>query len=1021
MTQFLKRIAIVTLTVLMCLTGLNTQVKAASPTDGDAYAVLTSDGDLIFFRSTTRYEEKDDEEQTVTDINGKSYTGIVFEDVENGLDNSGLMDHFRYAVEKIYVADNTTIKLKQALSMFSEMRGLKQFNSKGFDTSEITDLRSMFYACTGIEELDLSHFDTSKVTTMSYMFESCVSLKKLDISSFDTSSVEEMWGMFYGVTSLEEIKLGKKFTKWYEGGSLYDGRWTNGTVTKTYDELWQEYPSHASEWAGTWTVIVDKIEVLHLESLVLQVDQQEQINWGREPYGSRVNRNLTWKSADESIATVNAEGVVTGKKIGLTTITATATDGTNVSGTCQVRVVDGEAMAVLQADGELVFIRSYDHPYYYYDDMEITDINGKVFKGYVFTDVEGEWGHDWTDDRYCERVKKVSVAENTTIYLSDLQNFFVFCSNMVEADLRGFNTEMVRYFAHMFAGCTSLEKLDLSTFTITKDADYLYNMFGECDSLTEVVLGPGIEYWDERGRLPRGKWSHGSVSLSPEELCQQYPLHASEWAGTWTRKIVKATSIAFAQDEYEGYCPNIGIYVDLIMNPEDATSPLEWSSSDESIAEVYSTGMVVGNNPGTVTITVKTTDGTNLTATCKVNIIEWEEPVHVDITGFKFTKKDYEVAVNSWIQLEYEITPEGADVYELIWESSDESIAEVYGGRVYPNKEGKVTITARNEDGTIKDTCTVKVTESEHYAFRVFGANRYKTSMAIAEAYRDWFTDRKVDNVILACGSNFADALAGSYLSAVKYAPIIIINDDNIDRVKEYVKNSVEKDGTVYILGGNVAVSEKVEKEMKKVANNVKRLAGNNRYATNLEILKEAGMSSDAILVATGNNFADSLSASATGLPMLLVKDSLNDDQKAFLKRNKGKKIYILGGTGVVSASVESRLKKYGDVERVAGDNRFETSVMIAEKFFDSPYYAMFAYSNDYPDGLCGGPIGYVLGSPLILTRSDKLDQATKYCKGKGIQDAIVFGGEARLTNNNVKTLLNNKSIKFEEYEYKGK
>ena len=43
----------------------------------------------------------------------------------------------------------------------------------------------------------------------------------------------------------------------------------------------------------------------------------------------------------------------------------------------------------------------------------------------------------------------------------------------------------------------------------------------------------------------------------------------------------------------------------------------------------------------------------------------------------------------------------------------------------------------------------------------------------------------------------------------------------------------------------------------------------------------------------------------------------------------------------------------------------------------------------------------------MILTRSDKLDEAIKYCKSIGAQDAIVFGGEARLTDSNVKTLLN--------------
>ena len=51
------------------------------------------------------------------------------------------------------------------------------------------------------------------------------------------------------------------------------------------------------------------------------------------------NKTLTWKSSDETVATVDATGKVTGKKIGTATITATAQDGSGVSGSCTVTVL----------------------------------------------------------------------------------------------------------------------------------------------------------------------------------------------------------------------------------------------------------------------------------------------------------------------------------------------------------------------------------------------------------------------------------------------------------------------------------------------------------------------------------------------------------------------------------------------------------------------------------------------------------------------------------------------------------
>ena len=50
------------------------------------------------------------------------------------------------------------------------------------------------------------------------------------------------------------------------------------------------------------------------------------------------NKNLSWESSNTAIAKVSASGVVTGVSKGTVTITATAKDGSGVSGTCEVEV-----------------------------------------------------------------------------------------------------------------------------------------------------------------------------------------------------------------------------------------------------------------------------------------------------------------------------------------------------------------------------------------------------------------------------------------------------------------------------------------------------------------------------------------------------------------------------------------------------------------------------------------------------------------------------------------------------------
>ena len=186
---------------------------------------------------------------------------------------------------------------------------------------------------------------------------------------------------------------------------------------------------------------------------------------------------------------------------------------------------------------------------------------------------------------------------------------------------------------------------------------------------------------------------------------------------------------------------------------------------------------------------------------------------------------------------------------------------------------------------------------------------------------------------------------------------------------------------------------------------NVVRLAGFDRFGTNLAILEEAGVGSKDILICTGLSFADSLSASASELPILLVWNKLTEDQKAFLDKLNGNKLYVIGGASAVSKDMEKKVAVYGETERVGGANRFETSVNIAEKFFESPDSAVLAYAWNYPDGLCGGALAATMDAPLILTMTKYEAKAAAYIQSQNIQSGAVLGGTGLISEESVATI----------------
>ena len=88
------------------------------------------------------------------------------------------------------------------------------------------------------------------------------------------------------------------------------------------------------------TVKPNLVSEITLAALAIYVGESKAVTATVKP-DDATNKELTWKSSDESIATVDNTGKVTGKKIGTATITATAQDGSGVSGSCTVTVLSG--------------------------------------------------------------------------------------------------------------------------------------------------------------------------------------------------------------------------------------------------------------------------------------------------------------------------------------------------------------------------------------------------------------------------------------------------------------------------------------------------------------------------------------------------------------------------------------------------------------------------------------------------------------------------------------------------------
>jgi len=197
----------------------------------------------------------------------------------------------------------------------------------------------------------------------------------------------------------------------------------------------------------------------------------------------------------------------------------------------------------------------------------------------------------------------------------------------------------------------------------------------------------------------------------------------------------------------------------------------------------------------------------------------------------------------------------------------------------------------------------------------------------------------------------------------------------------------------------------------------VTRYFGATRYETAVEIARNGWESSNAVVIATGENFPDALCATPLAkkldAPILLTsKEALDHKVISEIQELKTTTAYIVGGTGVVSPNVEAQLTGINvEVHRIAGKNRFETASLIAGQLGD---FTEVAVVNGYgfADALSMAPVAAKKGFPILLTNVDELPEETSSrIEGKNMTTTYIVGGSGVISNTVANNLPNSRRI----------
>ncbi len=272
---------------------------------------------------------------------------------------------------------------------------------------------------------------------------------------------------------------------------------------------------------------------------------------------------------------------------------------------------------------------------------------------------------------------------------------------------------------------------------------------------------------------------------------------------------------------------------------------------------------------------------------------------------------------------------------------------------------------------------TMQVSPAYTTGARIGTTSSDNATLSVQVAQQGW---AKADTVILTRDDVVADAMVAAPLSKRYDAPILMTPSASLSTsVLSEITTLGAKN--VFVIGGTGAVSASVTDTLTSYGLHVTRFDGVDRYATAAKIAAWVS-SPGTVYLAYGYGEPDALAAGALaaeqGIPILLsdtnVLPEVTQDQLATLRP---KTVVLLGGTGVLSSDLQTRLAGQYSVQRWGGVDRYATEQVIFQNFFNQKpaldQYPLFITSSyvSPSDVSSGNPYGDALVTAALAAKKN--------------------------------------------------
>lgn len=386
------------------------------------------------------------------------------------------------------------------------------------------------------------------------------------------------------------------------------------------------------------------------------------------------NKKVTWKSSDETKATVSGEGVVTGISEGTVEITVTTVDGSYID-SCMVQITDVQ----------------YD----YIDSVTLDKTSLNMWSGDTYTLIPAispanvtNKALQWTSSN--TSVATVSTSGKVTAVGSGTAT--ITCTTVLSGKKATCSVSVNQHVTGVSLDKSSLV-IDLGSTTTTEKLTATVAPASAYDkSVTWSSSNSSVATVDLNGNVKALKCGTTTITVKTTD--------GNKTATCVVTVTCKVKSVSLYPTTLS---LNVGEYVNMwpTISPSNAENKnVTWTSSNSGVATVDASGKISAKAPGTAIITVKTVDG-GKTATCTVTVDN-------KLTGIQLKVTNPVIYVGDTFTPTVIYTP--ANPTDVVWSSSNTKVATVSAkGVVTGLSAGTSTIKVGNKAGTMSSTYTITV------------------------------------------------------------------------------------------------------------------------------------------------------------------------------------------------------------------------------------------------------------------------------------------------------------------------